>query len=125
MEEMIHGGVECGYRIAFFRAGNRRKGSDMASEKPILINGLIGAALEQFRRTIGGDDDQGDTAHRRLDDRRVIIGAGGAGGTDQYGGPAGGLGPAQCDISRSPLVKMGESLYARASGGGQGERGAS
>ena len=73
------GGVETGGR----RTGSMA-GADIGGEHGGLLDGLVGAATMQFRRTVGGEQQHRHAGQARLDHRRQPVGRRRAGGGEQH-----------------------------------------
>ncbi|MEY3852821.1 MAG: hypothetical protein RI910_1801 [Verrucomicrobiota bacterium] len=94
----------------------------VAGEDAVLGDGLAGMAFTQFRRAVGGQDEQGRGCEAGFDDGGQVIGGGGAGGAEQGGGLAGGLGEAEGDEAGRAFVERDRHVQAGAFGEGMGER---
>ena len=69
-----------------------------------LVDGLVGAGAAQLGRPVGGQHQQRHAGLVGLDDRGVEVRRGRARGAQHRGGPAAGLGQAQGQERRRPLV---------------------
>ena len=76
----------------------------MAAKQSDLLHRLIGAAILQFRRAVGRQQNQRRARHIGLDHRRQPVGDGRARGRDQRHGLAFRLGQPQREESRRPFV---------------------
>lgn len=88
-----------------------------------LVDGLGGAHVAEFRRTVGGAGDQRHPAQMGLDHRGMELGRGRtAGGDHQWGVPGGPADP-EGGESRRPLVQAYMHRHRRVGGQGHGEGG--
>src|SRR5690606_8660770 len=84
--------------------GQVRLPARRGGEDADLLGGLAGAGAAQLVGAVGAEDDEGDAAVRGLEDGRVEVGDGRAGGRDDGGGHAVGAGQAEGDEPGHPLV---------------------
>ena len=79
----------------------------MGGEHPRLTNRLIGAAVDQLRRTVGGQENQLFPGETRLNQRRIEVRGGGPGGHNDRHRLATGFRQTERQVAEAAFVKMG------------------
>ena len=80
--------------------------ADIVAENLDLVDGLVGSGGAQFRRTVGGEEQQRHFVYRRFDDSRKPVGDGGTARGDPGCRPSGGTRIAQGEKGGAALVEV-------------------
>ena len=94
----------------------------MGGKNPRLANGLIGAAVDQLRRTIRRQQHQFFTGQTGFDQRRIEVSHRRAGGHNHRYRLMAGFCQPQRQMAETALIKMGVMNKGAVFGGGQGQR---
>ena len=94
----------------------------VATEDPLLIDGLVGAVVDELRGAVGGEDDEGHPGELGLGHRGPEVGHRSARGHDHRHRSAAPLGQPQRHEAQTPLVEVKMAAKTGMGGGGHGER---
>ncbi|MNJ39541.1 hypothetical protein D3C77_344170 [compost metagenome] len=94
----------------------------VATEDPLLIDGLVGAVVDKLRRSIGRENNQRHACELGLGHRGPEVGHRSARGHDHRHRSAAPLGQPQRHEAQTPLVEVEVTAKAWMGGGGHGER---
>ena len=95
---------------------------DRIAVQLLLVDGLVGTAVDEFRRAVGRQEEHRDARLIRLDDRGVEVRRRGPRGTDQRGRSPGSSRPSEREEGCGALVQMREHLHVRVLGERDGQR---
>ena len=95
----------------------------VAPEDPLLIDGLVGAVVDEFGGPVGGEDDERHTGQLRFGHCGPEVRHRGARGHDHRHRSTASLGQPQRHKAEAALVEVEMTAKAGVGGGSHGERG--